>query len=341
MKIKIVIQNSGITLIALVITIIVLLILAGIGITIAYNLLIDKAILASNETIEQSVQEQIKLAWNECEIAYYNDKINHPTINKNEYFNENLSKYLSENNDTKNITIQINDEQSANISYQYNNQQYTLKVVKNKKTNSVCLLKENVKVGDYIDYPVEYDDVYCDKHYTSENGWIVIDDGAMNGTSGNVKIMSTGIPAKWFYDVSQYESSNQVLEELNHNFENLNFANKAGKQEIHGYSFKLEKIADKINILSLNELNSAYNKLYGTNRENDDISPLGEEDNIFNMHNEEIFYWLSVENSNELYYINKNNIKSDYDVRMGIRPVISLKENITGTKQNQVWKIDN
>lgn len=60
------IKNKGITLIALVITIIVLLILAGISINMlsGENGILSRAVESKDKTIEKQVKEEISIAWN-------------------------------------------------------------------------------------------------------------------------------------------------------------------------------------------------------------------------------------------------------------------------------------
>ena len=62
--------NKGITLIALVITIIVLLILAGVTIAMLMgdNGILTKATEAKNDQVDATVVEAISLAWNEYQI---------------------------------------------------------------------------------------------------------------------------------------------------------------------------------------------------------------------------------------------------------------------------------
>ena len=68
-------KNKGITLIALVITIIVLLILAGVTITTLTgdNGIIQKAGEAKNDTTDAEIKEQIKLAYQDYYISKYNE----------------------------------------------------------------------------------------------------------------------------------------------------------------------------------------------------------------------------------------------------------------------------
>ena len=65
-------SQSGITLIALVITIIVLLILAGISINTLFgeNGVLSKAKMAVKKNEDAKVTEEINMAWASCETAY-------------------------------------------------------------------------------------------------------------------------------------------------------------------------------------------------------------------------------------------------------------------------------
>lgn len=58
-------SRKGITLLALVVTIIVLLILAGVGISMltGNNSVIDKAADAKEKTLESQIKEEIEIAW--------------------------------------------------------------------------------------------------------------------------------------------------------------------------------------------------------------------------------------------------------------------------------------
>ncbi len=65
-------KNEGITLIALVITIIVLLILAGVTIAMLMgdNGILTKATEAKNDQADATVEEAIALLWNEYQLEY-------------------------------------------------------------------------------------------------------------------------------------------------------------------------------------------------------------------------------------------------------------------------------
>jgi Tfp pilus assembly protein PilE len=92
-------KKNGITLIALIITIIVLLILAGVTISalIGENGVLTRAQNASDETKISSVQEEIELAWTGRVTAYYEGIANGSKLTKESYFSEEeMSKELAE-----------------------------------------------------------------------------------------------------------------------------------------------------------------------------------------------------------------------------------------------------
>ena len=107
-------QNGGITLIALVITVIVLLILAGISITMltGENGILNQAVKAKEKTESATLQEEVTLVLNEKttdelvegeekEIIEYLNKIEGATIEKNEQVGD--LYYVSKNNATVSV----------------------------------------------------------------------------------------------------------------------------------------------------------------------------------------------------------------------------------------------
>ena len=335
-------NEKGITLVALAVTIIVLLILTGISLIIAHNLIIDKAILASNKTIEALLQEQIEMAWVDVEASYWIDIKNNPNKDKKEYFWEEFPKKLEDLEDLDNVTVNFENEITY-INLKHKNKDYQFSVSKEGRVNYIVLLKGNVKVGDYVEYPIEYIDVYSKKQYTTINGWRVIDDGVMQGTSGQVRLISSGIPAKWFYDCGQYESSKNAVDDLINNFENLELLDSIDGSFIKGNAFNIETIAEKVTTISLNDLNNIYNKIHNTNRDINDISEIETTDELF-YYTEKSYYWLatnSMENDKEIYFVAGEKIRHDFDVRNGIRPVICLKDGLSAIVESGVWKIMN
>jgi len=86
-------KNSGITLIALVITIIVLLILAGVSLSLIVGSdgIMDKAEKAATKTNIESIKEEVGLAVTDLKLKYYKDKYTPP-----KYENRTFLKYLSD-----------------------------------------------------------------------------------------------------------------------------------------------------------------------------------------------------------------------------------------------------
>ncbi len=262
---KVVKNGEGITLIALTITIIVLMILAGVSWTILNSYIIEKAVLASSETNKSEERERRELNW----------------------FGE--------------------------------------WSVDNANTN---LLRENVKLGDYIEYPMEYNDVFTGEHYDAQNAWRVVET-----SNEGVKIISTGMPAKWYH-----KSGNTSFID---NFENLSDLRDAQKDYIRAKDFTVSGLSSKVTTLSLADLNDFCNKIYGTNRAKDDILPVPESCELFYLSVPNTYYWLATTDkmdSNKLYYVENHAITSATELRLGVRLIILLDKNVTGILEDGIWK---
>ena len=93
----ILLKDKGITLIALVITILVLLILAGIAVSmiVGNNGIMNKTVVAVEENRNSSAEEEIALAWVSCETDYNIGIAENYTAKRADYYTiENLNKYL-------------------------------------------------------------------------------------------------------------------------------------------------------------------------------------------------------------------------------------------------------
>lgn len=262
---KVVKNGEGITLIALAITIIVLMILAGVSWIIVNNYMIEKAVLASGKAEEAAEHERKELNW----------------------FGE-----WSVDNANKN------------------------------------LLRENVKLGDYIEYPMEYKDVFTGEHYDATRAWRVVE-----ASHEGVKIISTGMPAKWYYRAGNTSFMDD--------FENLTDLRDAQKDYIRAKDFAVRGLSSKIETLSLADLNHFCNKIYGTNRREDDISPVPENCELFYLSVPNTYYWLATTDkadSNKLYRVENYAITSASELRLGVRLVILLDKNATGILEDGIWK---
>ena len=275
-------ESNGITLVALVITIIVLLLLSGSFIGIYNNSIMDKAVLANAKMNDATIKEKKEL-------------------NKSDL---NIVEYL----------------------------------------NSPILLKGNVKVGDYIDYPIEYDDVYTNVHYDSSNGWRIVDDGIMQGTSGKIKIISSHIPAKFLYDPFDYNNNvENVIYDLTVYFENKKFNIGFSGKKVKGEYFKISNLSNCVTTLTLEDLNNAYNSLYNTQRETNSIEKLNENDDLFRLNGPAHYYWIlsnPQKNNLDMYCMSEHGIMTDSEMRFGIRPIIVLNDDLEGKYSNGLWIIN-
>jgi len=333
-------SKNGITMISLTITTIVLLILGGITLMIANDLIIDKAVMASNKTVEVALKEKIEMAWMEVKTLEVSNKIN---------FKEELAKSLTETYHFENVKVSESAASSIRVSFIHQNQEYNFIVLPNGEikldVGSADLLKGTVTIGDYIEYPIEYTDVYSNEKYVSTNGWRVLDDGIMEGTTGCVRIISTGVPVKWNYVSMEYSNNEVVEDQLINHFEDLTLLiDVINGDKVKGSYFKDSKFADRVSTLTLSDLNQVYNNLYRTNRRLDDISMIEDSKyHLFNLKGYSMFYyWLATMKEGEtgkMYYMSETGMGDETRARLGIRPVIYLKDGLNGELEKNVWKI--
>lgn len=147
-------KNNGITLIALVITIIVLLILAGVTIATltGENGILSKAEQAKIETEEEQLKEDIKLAYNAVKIGS-----NLKGWDLDTEIIE-LQKELTNNNKVDNILVYRGKEKDGNdvIIVEYTNREKTY-CIRNETTVNRCdvkyklgeLKKDTIETGEY------------------------------------------------------------------------------------------------------------------------------------------------------------------------------------------------
>ena len=270
--------SNGITLIALVITIITLLILAGVSVGMYNNSVINKAELATVKMKEASIKEKGELKKSDIQIV-----------------------------GCSNITVN---------------------------------LKGNVNVGDYINYPIEYDDTYTRVHYTSSNGWRVIDDGIMQRTSGSVKIISSHIPIKFSNNSVNYKNNvDSAIYDLTTNFENKEFYWGFTKNKVNGSYFNVSNLSKCVTTLTLEDLNCAYNLLYGTERNSNSIEALSQNDDLFCINQ----YWIASkpqENNTDMYFCVQGIFLREINLKCGIRPVVVLKDELEGKYNDGLWEIN-
>lgn len=130
-------RGNGITLIALVITIIVLLILAGVTIVslTGDNGLLQKATTAKQKNEEGTAKEKVQLAWTSAYAEYLEERSKNADTNKEKYINaENLTKYLD---GTK--------EQITNVTKE--NDSFIVDYVNQDKSSFSFLIDSDGKIG--------------------------------------------------------------------------------------------------------------------------------------------------------------------------------------------------
>lgn len=329
---------SGITLIALIISIIVLLILAGISIAIVKELLIPHAVLAAAKTTESFLQEKVELTITEANMTFQIERRQHPNLDKILFYETYIKSCLEKSNDFENVVVSIDKNENINISYNYKSQNYKFFIPKSGSVNLIQNLKGNVRVGDYIEYPIEYTDVFSKQKYLPQNNaWCVIYDGTSEINSNYVKIVSTGIPVKYYHNLSVEET----VRKFENNFEAVNLRDNE-LNDLTGDYFWNKNLATKVKVLNLEELNYAYNVFHKTSRTLLSTDLLDITDTLFYTSTRSANYWLGTANGNDLMYVSHEKILStSLDYRFGIRVVVYLKDNLTGYYENGIWKIVN
>ena len=214
-------QEKGITLIALVITIVVLLILAGVSINAIFseNGIINKAKDAQNK-MDQATQNDLDAIgglsnWIDSKTDGTITSTKGISINKSNLtleleegktVTETLTASLSEI--TGEITWSNSDNTKAEISSTKGASIIvTAKAIGTTTITATCgeytatckvTVKEAMPIGSYIQYNVPYTDMYSGIEYTANNGWRYLG----KDDAGNQLIVSTGIPAILHYSYS-------------------------------------------------------------------------------------------------------------------------------------------
>ena len=281
-------ENKGITLIALVVTIIVLLILAGISIAMltGQNGILNRATEAKNTTGTAQVDEQVKLSVAEA-LSNGLGTITEENLTKALNSNVGSGKYELTGDAVNGWTIKAADK-TYNISG--NGEISGGNNGGNSGENTgggITGGNESEYIDDsYVEYNVAYTDIYTGTKYTNLTGWRVlnkVDNG--DGTS-NLDIISTGIPAGLYYhysyikdttyspwagtadDITKYVS--RYYTSGSNTYENMYAAS--------GLRYKFEKIKFKKQSGSTTSSNSEYNTGYYTEISKNGTAQTGEID---------------------------------------------------------------
>jgi hypothetical protein len=214
-------KKNGISLIALIITIIILLILAGISVTavLGDNGIFKMSQKASDKTKDSSVVEEIELAWTARLSEYLEEHSKNETLVKSDFFvldslNDELTSGI-----ISNYKYKENGETSFTYTDNSTGTQYGVLVNKkgkatvisrNEKIVEDSYLVDVVQVGDYVDIGLDYqncmdfygeytiggEELYGEKGPT---GWRVLSKTG-SGKNGYVTLVSAGTPFTYLFD---------------------------------------------------------------------------------------------------------------------------------------------
>lgn len=380
---KVIKERKGITLIALVITIIVLLILAGVSIAmlIGENGILTKANEAKIETEKETAKEIAEMMIMSYKSNYYGDNNNTPI---KEYIIDKISggsmlenynvRYIAgkiavfdkNSNSIDDAIISGVLDENANINW---NEHPNLSDIYDDTG-----LKENfLHVGDFIKYPVYYDNVsYSEGNVAPYTGWRILK------VEGNEAIICTaGCPLLYYY--SSKSGSEHTLKNFTVNFF------EPIKNDSYWAKSKFYTTESKTTLLDLNDIeywdklkglfNNKYTKKYeeGTITYTND-APSGQEAYITvsneltsltpqvrvmsytEMEQIEEFndlrainetYWLSSAPwTSSMWFIGPTGVRSHwYDMAVGVRLLVRLNSDIGYELENKssnganIWNI--
>lgn len=123
-------NNRAITLVALIITIIVLLILVGASINVlgGENGIVKQAIKAKNEMKKAQIKEEVMMAWQNCEIEYVERSVKNSSIKREDVYTEdNLNTYLKGSGVVSELKYQPNSTSTFLYSTK-NTETYTITI---------------------------------------------------------------------------------------------------------------------------------------------------------------------------------------------------------------------
>jgi hypothetical protein len=208
-------RKNGISLIALIITIIILLILAGISVTavLGDNGIFKMSKKASDKTKDSSIVEELELAWTARLSEYFEKYSKDETLVKSDFFSlDNLNNEL-----TSGIISNYKYKENGETSFTYtdtstgdrygilvSNKGKVTIISRNEKTIEDSYLVDVVQIGDYVDIGINYEnamnfygeytvggeELYGEKGPT---GWRVLSKSG-SGKNGYVTLVSAGTP---------------------------------------------------------------------------------------------------------------------------------------------------
>ena len=341
--------NHGITLVALIITVIVLLILAMVSIRLVMNGgIIDRANRGTQTYTAEEVQEQMKLAYSEWEVARWDGTAGDATV----FVRTRLSQTYGENLDESSVKVE-NGKVTAKINgktFEYNTSTGTA----GEKKPGIGDLVTKDNYGDYIDLGqnVVGTEATTDDWrilYNDKNGHVyaILADYLPN-TDAAVTSSGLHVVDNKTYNVNSTTSRHDLLSKLNSTtaWQSLIPEGLRSKCQVKG--------ATTGEILM-----ASYNEKYGTSlnytsapylrtNPSDSSSSI---DTLYMPHpgdsdyNGCWGYWLaspSAGNTYDVWYVGYDGSVGSYDydnAAFGVCPVVSLPSDIQVTKNGTVWTV--
>ena len=234
-----------------------------------------------------------------------------------------------------------NDTIPANI-FAGTSSAVTLYAIWTDSIEKLPLLTDRAKVGDYINYPVSYENKSISKYYTNTSkltGWRVINkDIDINGNSSNgtVNIISAGIPLAEHYangsskeflfndfiNGSNYQACGFINNNLSSIFKNKYTVINNNKPAVRSVNLTDIESVTGISGIALNTslADEKYNSLL----------------NVGSLYELATKY-----NSTSLYNVTKAGLLSKGEAKAGVRPVVELKNVVRtdGMDETGAWDI--
>ncbi len=234
-----------------------------------------------------------------------------------------------------------NDTIPANI-FAGTSSAVTLYAIWTDNIEKLPLLTDRAKVGDYINYPVSYENKSISKYYTNTSkltGWRVINkDTDVNGNSSNgtVNIISAGIPLAEHYangsskeflfndfiNGSNYQACGFINNNLSSIFKNKYTVINNNKPAVRSVNLTDIESVTGISGIALNTslADEKYNSLL----------------NVGSLYELATKY-----NSTSLYNVTKAGLLSKGEAKAGVRPVVELKNVVRtdGMDETGAWDI--
>ena len=204
-----------------------------------------------------------------------------------------------------------------------------------------------LQIGDYVNYPVYYDNVAPNGSATNYEGWRVIsieDDGTIN-------LVSVGVPLTYYHANNPSESIGKIVDDFVFTGITVADENTYRKKGFDAYDTLVEIFSNKYTLLNENGVpkvraiqSEDVLKVTGASDLNveDDLS-LIKYHNLFNI---EQTYWLASDYAGDdtsLLAVNAEGIVSNFsNAEYGVRPVVSLKPNVrvAGKDTTGAWNIE-